>query len=375
MFLNDQIISKIKELIKFPFDSRYIQNGWTGSKNAFIGHVLLNWNNFFSFTDSHRVYREFVSSDAYAKNEVIVSGGEYYKALIDLDSATIKTLNNTEQFIKTSKAFELAETLMLNAIEEVFSRWEECLILETEQSTQVEILSRYVGNEDSTPIAGRNEIKVCISKNHTSPNIKLVINQLGVYSRKVITDLDIIITDGETTKTVTTDLVANRVNLITLDIPFESFNDVVEIKTTNDNFLIYDNIPLDFEHFFIHSDTGSGKTYTIAPFLPHLQIEADYTRVIINNLTKFVRAIQMQFAVTSLEYFAYNPNSEINRNEANINKEDLIYELDKSRESGGFSLRAKANKAFKSISSDFFPKDGIVIGCNQRTSGVTYTTF
>lgn len=105
-----------------------------------------------------------------------------------------------------------------------------------------------------------------------------------------------------------------------------------------------------------------------------LTIGCDLTDFIISQRAIFADVVQKQVAATMLRTMVLNPNSRVNRNQTNIDRKDVLYELDGNtiadREGGlGYELK----KAYKAIDISTEGIDPYCLSCNNR--GVRYKSI
>lgn len=104
-----------------------------------------------------------------------------------------------------------------------------------------------------------------------------------------------------------------------------------------------------------------------------LSVGCDLTDFIISQRQMFQTVLQRQVAAIALRTMAMNPDVKVNRNQSNVSKMDLLYEIDGNtngvRPNGlGYDLK----KAYEAISLDTKGIDRFCLGCNNR--GVKYRT-
>lgn len=103
-----------------------------------------------------------------------------------------------------------------------------------------------------------------------------------------------------------------------------------------------------------------------------LSVECDLTDFIITQRRLFASVLQRQVAVIALRTMAMNPDVRVNRNQSNVSKSDILYEIDGNpeglRPSGlGYELK----KAYESLSLDTKGIDRVCLTCGNK--GVRYT--
>lgn len=102
-------------------------------------------------------------------------------------------------------------------------------------------------------------------------------------------------------------------------------------------------------------------------------VGCDLTDFIISQRHIFQTVIQKQIAATALRTIALNPSVNVNRNQSNVSRMDILYELDGNtageRPAGlGYDLK----KAYDAIKMETAGIDRICLKCNNR--GVNYRT-
>lgn len=103
-----------------------------------------------------------------------------------------------------------------------------------------------------------------------------------------------------------------------------------------------------------------------------ISVGCDLTDFIIKQAPMFANVLQKQVAYNALRTMAMNPEIRVNRNQSNVSKMDILYELDgntnSSRPSGlGYELK----EAYKALSLDTRGLDRICLTCNN--GGVRYS--
>lgn len=102
-----------------------------------------------------------------------------------------------------------------------------------------------------------------------------------------------------------------------------------------------------------------------------ITIGCDLTDFIISQKQMFQTVIQRQVAAIALRTLAMNPNVNVNRNQVNANRDDILYELDGNtsgvRPNGlGYELK----KSYDALSLDTKGLDRVCLSCNNH--GVRY---
>ena len=132
--------------------------------------------------------------------------------------------------------------------------------------------------------------------------------------------------------------------------------------------------PLDFADYPEMFDIGEvGYTNTMNYGLNvEISVGCDLTDFIISQRQIFATAIQKQVAANILRTIAMNPDVRVNRNQVNVTRDEILYELDgapQGRESG---LAYELKQAYRALSLDTRGLDRICLQCNNH--GVKYRT-
>lgn len=104
----------------------------------------------------------------------------------------------------------------------------------------------------------------------------------------------------------------------------------------------------------------------------NMQVSAicDHTDILLEQKLLLASAISKQFAVDIMREFAYNPEASINRNEATMSRETILYELEgdaRGRETG---KEVELTRAIKSIKLSFEGIDRACLPC--KDNGIRY---
>lgn len=104
-----------------------------------------------------------------------------------------------------------------------------------------------------------------------------------------------------------------------------------------------------------------------------ISIGCDLTDFIISQRQIFATVLQKQVAAIALRTLAMNPDVRVNRNQLNVTRMDVLYELD-GNTSGirANGLGAELKNAYKALNFDTQGLDRVCLKCNNR--GVKYTT-
>ena len=103
-----------------------------------------------------------------------------------------------------------------------------------------------------------------------------------------------------------------------------------------------------------------------------ISVGCDLTDFIIRERAMFAQVIQKQVAVNVLRTLALNPSVRVNRNQANANRDDLLYEIDGNTTGRPGGLGHELAQAYKALSLDTAGLDRICLQCNNH--GVKYRT-
>ena len=132
--------------------------------------------------------------------------------------------------------------------------------------------------------------------------------------------------------------------------------------------------PLDFkdypEMWDIEQNLYNGQNYGMNL---EFSIGCDLTDFIIEQRGLFADVLSKQVAYNILRKMTMNPDARVNRNQVNISRMDILYELDGNTSGmrpGGMGYELE--KAYKALSLDTRSLDRICLGCNN--GGVRYTT-
>ena len=104
-----------------------------------------------------------------------------------------------------------------------------------------------------------------------------------------------------------------------------------------------------------------------------ITVGCDLTDFIISQRNMFASVIQKQVASMALRTMAMNPNVRVNRNQSNVNRSDVLFELvgnTDSRHQTGIDYELK--QAYKALNFDTKGIDRICLSCNNH--GVKYRT-
>lgn len=132
---------------------------------------------------------------------------------------------------------------------------------------------------------------------------------------------------------------------------------------------------------------GAPSTFTAAPELwdvarmvytnttsyglnAELSIGCDLTDFFIAQKDMFATVIQRQVAAMALRTMALNPNVRVNRNQSNVSRMDILYELDGNTAGRPSGLGYELRKAYEALALDTRGIDRVCLACNN--GGVRY---
>ncbi len=95
-------------------------------------------------------------------------------------------------------------------------------------------------------------------------------------------------------------------------------------------------------------------------------VRCDYTDFILDQRSLFAKYIQLVVGMRILEIMAFNPNSRINRNELNMSKNDILYELEGETQGRKGRLRLLHDNALEEITFDASRIDQVCLPCRKR---------
>lgn len=132
--------------------------------------------------------------------------------------------------------------------------------------------------------------------------------------------------------------------------------------------------PLDFEDYPEMFDIGEiGYTNTMNYGMNvEISVGCDLTDFIISQRDMFATVIQKQVAANVLRTIAMNPDVRVNRNQVNVTRDELLYELDGAPQGRASGLGYELAQAYKALSLDTRGLDRICLTCNN--GGVKYRT-
>lgn len=103
-----------------------------------------------------------------------------------------------------------------------------------------------------------------------------------------------------------------------------------------------------------------------------ITVGCDLTDFIIEQRALFQTVIQRQVAAIALRTMAMNPDVRVNRNQSNVSRMDVLYEIDGNTQGRPSGLGYELKKAYEALSLDTTGIDRICLSCNNK--GVRYRT-
>ena len=103
-----------------------------------------------------------------------------------------------------------------------------------------------------------------------------------------------------------------------------------------------------------------------------ISVGCDLTDFIISQRQIFATVIQKEVAARVLRTIAMNPDVRVNRNQVNVTRDQLLYELDGAPTGRASGLGYELKQAYKALSLDTRGLDRICLSCNNH--GVKYRT-
>lgn len=102
-----------------------------------------------------------------------------------------------------------------------------------------------------------------------------------------------------------------------------------------------------------------------------VSVGCDLTDFIIGQRDIFATALQRQVAVDVLRLLAMNPDVRVNRNQINVTRDEIIYQIEGNMAGRANGLAYELQQAYKSLSIDTRGIDRICLSCNNH--GVKYS--
>lgn len=132
--------------------------------------------------------------------------------------------------------------------------------------------------------------------------------------------------------------------------------------------------PADFADYPEMFDIGKvGYTNTMNYGLNlEVTVGCDLTDFIISQRAIFAPVIQKQVAANVLRTIAMNPDVRVNRNQVNVTRDQILYEIDGNPQGRASGLGYELRQAYKALALDTAGLDRICLQCNNH--GVAYRT-
>ena len=132
--------------------------------------------------------------------------------------------------------------------------------------------------------------------------------------------------------------------------------------------------PADFAEYPEMFDIGQiGYTNTMNYGMNvEISVGCDLTDFIISQRQIFATVIQKQVCANVLRTIAMNPDVRVNRNQVNVTRDELLYELDGAPQGRATGLGYELKQAYRALSLDTRGLDRICLQCNNH--GVKYRT-
>lgn len=102
-----------------------------------------------------------------------------------------------------------------------------------------------------------------------------------------------------------------------------------------------------------------------------VSVGCDLTDFIIQQRAIFAHVVQMQVAANVLRTIAMNPEVRVNRNQANVGRMDVLYELDGNPQGRAAGIVHELQQAYRALSLDVRGLDRICLQC--QNNGVSYS--
>jgi len=103
-----------------------------------------------------------------------------------------------------------------------------------------------------------------------------------------------------------------------------------------------------------------------------ISVGCDLSHFIYTQRLDFANVLAKQIAYNVLRTMAMNPDVRVNRNQSNVNRMDILYELDGNPQGRKTGLGVELEKAYQAIEIDTKGIDRICLTCNNH--GVRYRT-
>ena len=132
--------------------------------------------------------------------------------------------------------------------------------------------------------------------------------------------------------------------------------------------------PLDFREYPEMFDIGEiGYTNTMNYGMNlEISVGCDLTDFIISQRHVFATALQKQVCANVLRTLAMNPDVRVNRNQVNVTRDEILYQLDGMPQGRKSGIVFELEQAYAALSFDTAGLDRICLQCNNH--GVKYRT-
>ena len=132
------------------------------------------------------------------------------------------------------------------------------------------------------------------------------------------------------------------------------------------------NIPEGFSENPAMFDIGEVSYTNTVNYGMNLEVSigCDLTDFIISQKEIFATVIQKQVAANILRTIALNPEVRINRNQVNVSRDELLYEIDGTPQGRPIGLAYELQQGYKALNIDTSGLDRICLKCNNH--GVRY---
>ena len=103
-----------------------------------------------------------------------------------------------------------------------------------------------------------------------------------------------------------------------------------------------------------------------------LTVGCDLSDFIMSQRQVFATVIQRQVAASVLRTIAMNPDVRVNRNQVNVTRDELLYEIDGAPQGRAAGIGYELQQAYRALEIDTQGLDRICLTCNNH--GVKYRT-
>ena len=98
-----------------------------------------------------------------------------------------------------------------------------------------------------------------------------------------------------------------------------------------------------------------------------LNLQCDFTNLILEQKSLFATAIAKQVAIDLLKELAFNATARVNRHEANVDRTTLLYEIDGDSQGRPGGMRKQLDEAIDAIQFDTTGIDKYCLPCRKRS--------